>query len=299
MTRSLGLVRGWDIPKRHLSLTLYDGRAGGVKSKKTLSFVDDYARVSFQTQASVNGLAPSANINITGLLRETMGYLATSYTSWTENKILNRIVLDAGYDNEHGIVFDGEIIEAIPSLDTADFNISLKCQSLYNQLTGKISSISKEDEVDAKEVAQKIADDMEVQLVYYPEKEYKVNYTMSDASPVNQMRNLAKMTGLDVYVENGRMYVKEPSKAVSKLPKLVIDGSNIIGAPMPDALGCRVQIRMNPNLRSGMPVSLSSSRFPMLNSDDYFLNTYHHVGETKGKKWFSEVVLVRTKIWQA
>lgn len=293
------MARGWDIPKRHLSLTLYDGRAGGVKSKKTLSFVDDYAKVSFQTQSSVNGLAPSANINITGLLRDTMGYLATSYTSWTENKILNRIVLDAGYSNEHGVIFDGEIIEAMPSLDTADFSISLKCQSLYSQLTGNISSISKEDEVDAKEVAENIASDMGVELVYYPEEEFKVNYTMSDASPVNQMRNLSKMTGLDVYVENGRMYVKEPAKAVEKLPKLVVDSSNIIGAPMPDALGCRVQIRMNPNLRSGMPVSLNSKRFPILNSDDYFLNTYHHVGETKGKKWFSEIILVRTKIWQS
>lgn len=293
------MARGWDIPKRHLSLTLYDGRAGGVKSKKTLSFIDDYAKVSFQTQSSVNGLAPSANINITGLLRDTMGYLATSYTSWTENKILNRIVLDAGYSNEHGVVFDGEIIEAMPSLDTADFSISLKCQSLYSQLTGNISSISKQDEVDAKEVAENIASDMGVELVYYPEEEFKVNYTMSDASPVNQMRNLSKMTGLDVYVENGRMYVKEPAKAVDKLPNLVVDSSNIIGAPMPDALGCRVQIRMNPNLRSGMPVSLNSKRFPMLNSDDYFLNTYHHVGETKGKKWFSEIVLVRTKICQS
>ncbi|MBO7735232.1 MAG: hypothetical protein J6S67_21890 [Methanobrevibacter sp.] len=299
MTRSLDLARGWDIPKRHLSLTLYDGRAGGVKSKKTLSFVDDYAKVSFQTQASVNGLAPSANINITGLLRDTMGYLATSYTSWTEKKILNRIVLDAGYDDQHGIVFDGEIIEATPSLDSADFNISLKCQSLYSKLTGNISSISKEGEVDAKEIAQEIAKDMDVQLVYYPEKEYKVNYTMTDESPVSQMRNLSKMTGLDVYVENGRMYVKEPAKPVDKLPQLVIDSSNIIGAPMPDALGCRVQIRMNPNLKSGMKVKLNSKRFPILNSEDYFLNTYHHVGETKGKKWFSEVILVRTKIWQA
>lgn len=291
------MARGWDIPKRHLSLTLYDGREGGVKSKKTLSFIDDYARVSFQTQSSVTGLAPSANINITGMTRDKMGYLATSYTSWTKNKIMNRIVLDAGYDNEHGIIFDGEIIEAIPNLDSADFNISLKCQSLYTALTKKISSISKEGEVDAKDIAQEIAKGMDVQLVYYPQKEYKINYTMTDESPVNQMRNLSRITGLEVYVENERMYVKEPLEPVSKLPELVIDSSNIIGSPMPDALGCRVQIRMNPNLKSGMRVKLKSERFDILNGDNYILRTYHHVGETKGKKWFSEVILARTKAW--
>lgn len=297
------MVRSWDVPKRYIHVSLFDGREGGIKSNKLLSFLSDDAKISFQTQASVGLTASDAVITITGLRRDTMAYLATSYTIWTEESIVNRIVLDAGYDDNHSILFDGEVIEAIPNLDNADFSISLKCQTQYYSLNTEIQSISRKGEVSVKEIAQEIAKKMSdnlqtVSLVYYPEKDYKViDYEMSNASPFDQMRNLSKQTGLDIYVENGRMYVKEQGKSADGLGSLIIDGSNIIGAPMPDNTGCRVQIRMNCNVKCGMPVKIKSSRFEQLNNLPFFVSEYYHVGETKGKKWFTEVVLIRDKIW--
>lgn len=299
------MARAWDVPKRYINVSLFDGREGGVQSNKLLSFLSDDAKISFQTDATVGYRSSEAVITITGLKRDTMGFLATSYTSWTGNEILNRIVLDAGYDNNHSIIFEGEVIDAIPSLETADFSISLKCRALYYALTGEIMSVSKKGEVSVKEIAQDIANKMSsegqsVGLVYYPKSDYKVtDYSMSDASPYDQMRNLAKETGLDIYVENNRMYVKEQGKSADGLGTLIIDSSNIIGAPMPDNMGCRVQIRMNCNVKCGMTAKVNSLRFPQLNDKDLFVSEYHHVGETKGKKWFTEVVLVRNYLWGA
>lgn len=299
------MARAWDVPKRYINVSLFDGREGGVQSNKLLSFLSDDAKISFQTDATVGYRSSEAVITITGLKRDTMGFLATSYTSWTGNEILNRIVLDAGYDNNHSIIFEGEVIDAIPSLETADFSISLKCRALYYALTGEIMSVAKKGEVSVKEIAQDIANKMSsegqsVGLVYYPKSDYKVtDYSMSDASPYDQMRNLAKETGLDIYVENNRMYVKEQGKSADGLGVLIIDSSNIIGAPMPDNMGCRVQIRMNCNVKCGMTAKVNSLRFPQLNDKDLFVSEYHHVGETKGKKWFTEVVLVRNYLWGA
>lgn len=291
------MAREWDIPKRYLKLHLYDGRLGGLESTTDLSLLDDTARVSFQLQASTALMCPTATVNIGGLLRDKMGYLATSYTPWLKNTIYNRIVIDAGYNNQHGVIFDGQIIEAQPNLESADFNINLKCQALSVYLDKKVTSLTFEGETSVKDIAEKIAESMDLKLVYYPDKDYKVtDYNMSDTDPVNQMRNLARASGLDIYTSPERMYVKEPLKEAN-LPVLKIDSSNIVGAPMPDSLGCRVQIRMNPNLVGGMPVSLNSERFPMLNTVDYHLQSFSHAGETKGRKWISELVLVRNKTW--
>lgn len=296
------MARAWDVPKRYINVSLFDGREGGVKSNKLLSFLTDEAKISFQTQSTVGYRANDATITITGLTREKMGFLATSYTAWAGRSILNRIILDAGYEGNHSILFDGEVVEAIPNLDNADFSISLKCRSLYFALTGQIMSVSKKGETSVKEIAQEIAkkmsdDKQKITLIYYPKEDYKItDYEMPDASPYDQMRNLSKQTGLDIYVENSRMYVKEQGTSAYGLKTLIIDSSNIIGSPMPDNLGCRVQIRMNCNLRCGMPAKITSSRFEQLNNKDLFVSEYHHVGETKGKKWFTEVVLIRNQL---
>lgn len=308
MIRSSDLARGWDIPKRFIEISLYDGRSGGLSSNKILSFLSDDAKISFQTQSSVTTKSPSATVVITGLTREKMIYLATSYTAWTEQHIINKIIIDAGYENNHGIIFSGEVMEAIPDLSNADFSVSLKCQGKFSLLNDGISSVSFDGKTTVLKIAQKIVEDMNksetsenerVGLVYYPNREIEItDYKLEDTSPINQMRYLSEISGLDIWLENNRMYIKEQEKPVEKLQTLRIDSSNIVGAPMPDSLGCRIQIRMQPNLQSGMPVELKSKRFEQLNSGKYFIQSYHHIGETKGKKWITEVVLVRTDKWR-
>ena len=292
------MARGWDVPKRYINLSLYDGRSGGLESTKVLAQAGIEAKISFSCQSTVYGMTPQANVNIVGLTRDAMGFLASSYTFWTQNVIHNRIVIDAGYEGQHGIVYDGTIIEGIPNLESADFNISLKCMSYQNAFNENISSISKKD-TDAKDIAGDIASELGVQLVSTPNGEYKLDeYNFQDTDPINQMRYLSKVTGLDIYVENDRMYMKEKGKKANGLSMFSITPDMIISAPLPTNRGCRVQIRMNPNVVCGMPVSLQSQRFPMLNGEDYFIASYLHAGETKGKKWITELELTRSNIYE-
>lgn len=293
------MARAWDVPKRYIRLSLYDGRSGGYNSTKVLSEAGIDAKISFSTQASTFGMSPEANVNIVGLKRDTMGYLSSSFTSWYKNAKDNRIVIDAGYEGNHAVIYDGSVIEGIPNLESADFNISLKCISLQNAYK-KVMSISEKEEVDAKEVAEKIAQQLDVDLVSFPDGDYKVkDYVVNDVDPVNQMRYLSRETGLDMYVDNGRMYVKEQGKEAKGAGTFKITPDMIIGAPLPTNRGCRVQIRMNPYVKGGMKVTLESKRFPMLSTDKngtYFIASYSHAGETKGKKWLTDIELTRTNI---
>lgn len=293
------MVRAWDVPKRYIKLSLYDGRSGGFNSTKILSEAGIDAKISFSTQATTFGTAAQANVNITGLTRETMGYLASSYTYWDKNAVSNRIVIDAGYENNHSIIYDGTVVEGIPDLGSADFNISLKCMSMQRAFK-QITSISEKGETDVRKIVDKIAKELNVRVASFPSGEYKVtDFIMMDTSPFNQMRYLSKMTGLDIYVENQRMYVKESGKPAEGIGNFKITPDMIIGAPLPTDRGCRVQIRMNPYIRGGIEVSLESLRFPMLNTKEgknYFIASYSHSGETKGKKWITELELTRNNI---
>lgn len=294
------MARQWAVPKRYINIQLFDGRSGGYDSTKILSEAGIDAKISFTTQAVVYGMTPQANVNIVGLKRDTMGYLASSYTSWLKSAVNNKIIIDAGYEGNHSVIFEGTVVEGIPDLSTADFNISLKALSLQNYMK-KVSSISEKDEVDVKEIAKKIASDLDVQLVSFPEGEHKLkNYVLTDIDPINQMRYLAKTSGLDIYIDNGRMYAKEKGKEANGAGSLQITPEMIIGAPQPTGQGCRLQIRMNPYIKGGMKVSLESKRFPLLNSSDagnYFVASYSHSGDTKGKKWLTDIELTKTNLY--
>ena len=300
MIRGLDLVRSWDIPKRYLSIVLYDGREGGLQSKKELSRLGIEAKINFQTHATVYGMVPESNINITGLTRDVMCFLSTSYTYWAGNVIYNRIVIDAGYEGKHAIIYDGNIEEATPNLDSADFNIFLKCSSYQNYFNRDVKSINKDGEATVNEIARKIAKEMgDVVVVGELPDSYKVvDFNMQDTNPINQIRYLASQSDTNIYLENNRLYLKEKDKENPSVGKIIIDSSQIIGAPIPTNRGCRVKIRMNPNVVCGAKVELKSSRFDTINWDGYYLASYSHTGETKGRAWFTTLELTRTKIFE-
>lgn len=293
MTRSFILASQWSIPKRYLSMTLFDGREGGRKSNKILAWADEKANVSFSTVLSAYGLASEANVTITGLTRDKMLYLATSYTSWTKNKIHNIIKIDAGYDNKHGLIYEGTVIEAIPNLNQANFSISLKCITQYGSRVQDIMSLSYEGEVNVTTIVDRIAKAMKFVPVYNESvRDIKTTYSLSDSSPQDHIRYLAKITGLDIFTDKNRIIVKKTGEEVKGFNVLKIDDSNIIGSPEPTAIGCNVAVKMDCSVMAGMIVELKSLRFPTITTD-YILSSYYHSGETKGNKWTTYLNLIR------
>lgn len=310
MIRSLDLVkkRSWDIPKRYLQITLYDAREGGYQSKKVLSELGIEAKVLFSTQSTVFGMVPQATIVITGLTRDKMSFLSTSYQYWTEHPIFNRIVIDGGYEGQHGILFDGNITECIPNLDNADYNITLKCVSMYNTFNNAIASVNVNGLATVNEIARKIASKMinskgetgGIVVVSSISDEYKVaDFNMPETSPINQMRHLASMSGVNIYVENDRMYIKENDAPHNGIGTFNIDPSMIVGTVVPTDKGCVVKIRMNPYVACGMNVNLKTYRFPLINGNKYWLASYNHTGDTKGRNWITTLELTRMNMYGA
>lgn len=299
MIRSFALANQWSIPKRHLRVTLYDGRElKNLKQRKVLTWVDEKVNVSFSTSTSAYGMAAEANVMITGLKLDTMSYLATSYRYWEKNPIYNEIKIEAGYDNNYGLIYEGTIIEAIPNLNSANFSINLKCFSLYSFTTTEKMTLSYE-KITVGEIIAEIAKAIgALPKVTQEASQMEIrDYRLSNCSPIEHMRYVAQITGLNVYLDKNGLFVKKADEPMVGYIPLKVDSSNIIGSPMPTAEGCNVSIRMNPDVVAGQLVELDSLRFPKINAKDYVIGTYYHTGETKGAKWETHLNLIRRNIY--
>ena len=288
----------WSIPKRHLRITLFDGReVKNLKSKKVLAWADENANVSFSTTSSTYGMSSEANINIVGLRLDTMSYLSTSYRYWEEFPIFNEIKIEAGYSNNYGLIYEGTVIEGIPNLTTANFSISLKCYSLYNVTSTEKLTLSY-DKIKVGDLIEEIAKNIgALPKVTEDVKNIEIkDYHLSNCPPLDHMRYISHITGLNVYLDKNGLFTKKQNEPMIGYSALKVNSSNIIGAPIPTAQGCNVSIKMNPNIVGGQLVELESIRFPNLNAKDYIVGTYYHTGETKGAKWETHLNLIRRSI---
>lgn len=295
MTRSAKLTN-WSIPRRYLKLSLYSGGEETQSESKLLNDVYMDANVRFNTNASANGMSPEANVSITGLTTEKMGYLATSFNAWFKNRKFNSLTIDAGYTNKHGLIYTGTIINASTNLTSADFSIDLKCLSNYNLLAKNNISISYEGEKTLKEICQNLANEQGLALKFNSKRDIKLtDFNLQYISFYNAIREIGRQTGTNIWLSDKTLFVKDFDDVIGGLYQ--IDTSKIIGAPIPDATGCSVVVRMDTSIIGGMPVNLKSERFKALNGNDYFVGNFYHTGETKGNKWQTVVKLIRRTLY--
>lgn len=271
---------------RFLRLSLYqDGRLRQI-------FTEDLA-ITFSTTEAVSGGLNEANIVIGGIKPETMFYLATSSTQWLQNWVNNKVVIDAGYDNQHGIVFEGVIVEAKPNLTTANYTINLKALSLFEDLLSP-KSYSFAEETPLNEVVKKIAGDLGKVFVSDIDDSQTINnFAIRDQSSVNALRSLSQMTGYDIYESKGRIYLKKPNFGINTAKQLEIRSDDIIGIPEPTPTGVNINVRMNPSYQSGTRVKVKSKRYPQLESYNFFIMMMSHAGATKGRDWITHLNLIK------
>lgn len=281
----------WSIPKRFLRLTLYEGQ----KDSKVLNRLTEDMSVKFNTSESVSGALNEANIVLSGLQVEKMFYLATSTTQWIKNWRPNRIIIEAGYENRHGIVFDGSVIKGTPNLESADYSITLKAMSLFSDLT-EPRSYSYEGQVPVRQIAKSLADDLGLKLVDGLKDDTITvsNYNLRNQNSVSGLRQLAQMTGLEIYSSKGRLYIKRPGENIPSGKIITLTSKDIIGVPQPTETGVIINVRLNSSIVSGQIVKVDSLKYTQLKSYEFFVSTLSHSADTRGNDWYTRLNLTKT-----
>lgn len=288
------MASNWIIPKRYLRLKLFSGRRE-LKETKLLSDLDINTKVTFEVNATIGGASNSANIVISGLTRDKMSTLATTFTNWQDYQVQGAIVLDVGYENIHGVVFDGGIFAGAPNLDSANYSIRLQCQEAWYETTNSIFQYSFPNGTPVSEIASEIAADGKYVFVNELEDDVLLdNVVLPEDSLFQQIRKLAQISDCSIWIQSGRLYIKNNGISKEEKSNFVIDINNMIGVPEPTTIGCKVRIRLNPSVYIGQRVTLNSIKFPSVNSSDWIIQQISHSGDTKGNKWQTDLLLARS-----
>jgi len=223
-----------------------------------------------------------------------MYFLATSPTAWTRNAIFNRITIEAGFENEHAIIFDGNISDATPNLDTADYSIQIKATQGYQQMLGDPIPLSFPGAVSASIIAARIA--QEGGQVFFDgigaTAPLVTDYSFS-GNLAAHMRKLATDTGLNIYTVGERLYIAPHGESPEYRTIEVGVENGMVGTPILDTTGGTVKMRMNLGLASGQKIKIKSRKYPELYNGLGIIETIGHEGDTMGGPWWSTVKFTR------
>lgn len=281
-------AKGWDVPKRYLRLTLIRGNT------KQLNIVTEDMRVKFNTTAAVTGALTEANIVISGLAVKTMFDVSTSTTQWIKNWVQNHIIIEAGTYDNHAKIFEGTVMQAQPDLTSADYTLTIKAMSGFGTIT-EPKSVSFPGTVPVSQIARQLAAENGLAFVdgVKDDSIRITDFTARETSLVEILRTLAQATGTEMYVDTNRLYYKRQGDPLKNTSELVINPEEIVGIIEPNQLGCNVKVKLKVGARSGMTVKLNSSKYPVLNTQKYYLQTVSHSGDTFGADWYTTLELVK------
>lgn len=271
-----------------------------INNKNTNNFrlLDIKAKINFNTTATVSGAVGEANIDIIGLSRNEMLYLATSTSPWNKKIIQNKIIIDAGYEDKHGIIFEGNIINATPDVSVPNYKISLKAISFFQNSLNNIQDYTYDGDVNIITILNDIASGLKLPLINSLNNIYIISNYHFKGSVIDNMRNLSKLYKLDVYIYNNRLIVKESGSPIKNISVVEISSkTGMLGSPIPTDKGCDVKFIMNSQLTTGQKVLLKSLKFPNLDSY-YIIMTLAYEGDTYGNNWITNLTLIKEDIYE-
>lgn len=279
---------GWDIPKRYLRVVITKGKS------QLLNTLTEEMRVKFNTTAAVSGAMTEANIVISGIKVDNMFTVSTSTTQWIKNWVQNHIAIYAGTYENHAKIFEGTIMQAQPDLTSADYTVTIKAMTGFGTIT-EPKSYSFPGTVPVSTIARQLATDNGLAFVdgIKDDSIRITDFTARETSLVEITRELANATKTDIYTQSGRIYLKRQGDILKGSGKLVIEPEEIVGIVEPNQLGCKVKVKLKVGARTGTQVKLNCIKYPILNTQNYYLQTVSHSGDTFGADWYTTLDLVK------
>ena len=241
-------------------------------------------RVLFSVEKTAAEQPNKAHIEITNLSETTASYLL--------NGDLKRIVLQAGYEDNYGVIFDGNIISASRTIDGTESTTIIDAGDGDNAYSFAIVNKTVASGYTNKDIANALGKSMEDrgvrgvdaqgvdEEIKYPRGRVLFGATRDFA------RALAKTTECQWSIQDGQVvFCKKTSAREGGLAFLLSPQSGLIGSPVSDKDGVSAISCLNPQLKIYDPLQIKS-RFV---NGTYKILTVKHSGDTHGNAWQTEV----------
>lgn len=246
-------------------------------------------KVEFNITKSINTAGGEATISIFGLLPDDIAFLSTNYITHTGALNQSLISLIGGYKDNKTLLFNGNIVNAIPNLTSKDYNIEIKAiNAVMNSTNTKSVSLKG---ATLRAVCQRLASDLGLILKY----DNSINKTIGDYSyNGTAFSQILELRGyypneIDIFI-NDNFLIVQKQKSLEKGKVFNLNSkTGLIGSPSPTATGCKIKSILNPALQVGGIIKLESKKIPQLNGFFKILEL-KHMGSNRADMWQSEIV---------
>lgn len=254
-------------------------------------------RISFEVSKDLTGYPNLAKINIYNLKQETRARI---------EKEFDRIILNAGYENNIKLLFNGEIrnvthlkqgVDTVTTIfahdgakdfDSSKINATFREGTSVSQLVKSVISTFKETSVGELSGLNNLGDKLQ-------------GITLSGSSK-DVLDQLAEENNFEWSITDGIINVVKKDEALNRIANIT-SASGMIGSPTITEIGADVKILLNPELIPNgkinivsltSKVSLGNLLFrdikKTIGEGVYKIQKITHIGDTHTNEWSSDIV---------
>jgi hypothetical protein len=237
-----------------------------------------------------NALQNECEVKITNLDKATRDYILTETSPFNANKTPKILTLDAGRKS-YGTtrIFIGNIVStakppnkkasgnetkpkesdsksASPSSSQPpDITLTLKCLT-GNFQKGNIINRNQAGQAKLSQIAQQIADDLQLALDFQATDKLIANYAHSGAA-LKQVDKLNEMGQINAYIDDAVLIVKNANTPLTQRTKVLNLNTGLIGIPEITERGVKVKYLLDNQTVLGGRLRLSSTIYPIVDGD--------------------------------
>lgn len=283
-----------EITKRIVNIDLFAEQYFNPETKETSGTAKPlmtFKNVSadFVIQKSRGAAVSQAQINIYNLSKENIGFFTTFRNETILGQQQRRIRLTAGYEGKEALLFNGDIIQAMPTM-RPDIVLECDCYSNFSANFG-IQNIEMHGPLKLKDICQSIADKLKLGFSWLADEKLNKdidNFYFSGGSLDKVLYDLNRLSDAVIYVEDGYL-ICDNSRVPAKYPVLEVNkDTGMIGLPRPSMFGCDVTVLLNPAIKLGQQIHLVSEAIPSA-SGNYFVYGITHRGSYRGNAFYTEL----------
>lgn len=243
--------------------------------------------VDFNVKKSVKGTPSTGEVTITGLLKEDIAWISTNFN--LQSGVLNPsfFSLSVGYGENTSEILKGNIVTAIPNLDSPDFSIKLNVQAGYlNNLQNNAVTHSLKNAT-LKQIAENIAKNNKLKLEFKAKNRNVGDYAFAGSPFLQILKFREAYKGVDAFIRGDSLVVTDQDFKGINVVRLS-NKSGLLGTPKPTPMGCEINCMLNPFLNVGDALDLKSFKLPQLDGV-YFIFELSHVGNNRGDAWITKI----------
>lgn len=212
-----------------------------------------------------NALQNDCEVHLINLKKSTQDYIMSETSPFNLNPQPKSITVSAGRKS-YGtrVIFKGNVISSSLT-QPPDVAVKLKCLT-GNFQKGNILDRSQPSNVQLSVVSRQIAQDLNVALDFQASDKNLSNFSYQ-GSAAKQVNNLTFTGGVNVYIDDDVMVVKDTGVPLTNIETIVNKGTGMIGIPELTEQGVRVKYLLDSSTRVGGLVKVTSSENPAVNGE--------------------------------